>query len=482
MAAFNGSGLGWVFNAELDDATGTPPDSGLALQDVRHDAHNFARDIRAIGAWINTQRVDASGKVLDKKQTLVTLDSKLFSVSAMRTLIPRPIARKTPVATVFQYLQEVDSALSFSDYFKDGQGNYVAYGLAVNYDAPDLFASLHLDNCEYAGLSINLQYLFSRYANDPPHEPSGQLSAARFHPLITYQLTPNPVPPDKNKPRTRLTSIRFDMRLYLYLDTFLKDKTSSTGLWNDNQAGLFADRDTGSIMAGLRKGKSLVVGDDKSAFYAAEKPLVREVAAPGLINGDAEGRPDGAADDVICWDNLHWWGADAPGRFMISTPGAFHAAHVHWRWGEALQSWAGRALSNSWRRFQPGHPLVDPTIALQTIRVAVTKYRRSQDPRHTPIRDLTRPQWDALFHNAADAPPPEKIQDGGDLVLWYSSEVHRGILPVFPTGTVFIHGIFFAHEAEQSGPAFGPRTPLYWPRRPSDIDKAARWFRAASPG
>ncbi|MEI7997137.1 MAG: hypothetical protein WCH01_19775, partial [Methylococcaceae bacterium] len=228
-------------------------------------------------------------------------------------------------------------------------------------------------------------------------------------------------------------------------------------------------------------------GNSKIAFYATEKPVNLEVNAPGLIRGASKGRLPNAKDDIVCWDNIHWWGADAPGRPMISTPGAFHAAHIHWRWGEILKSWLARA-SASWRRFQPGNPLLDPRIPLQTLLIAITKFRRSQDPEHASLADLSKEQWDALFHNKSNYPQPEKIQDGGDLVLWYSSEVHPNLpyqmpLPLPPAGTVFIHGVFFAHDREPdpSWPsilsAIGSRDPLYWPRDESDIKE---WFRPAN--
>jgi hypothetical protein len=62
----------------------------------------------------------------------------------------------------------------------------------ATYDGPQLFADLGLDNCEYSGLSIEQRFLFSRYSDEPPHEPGGALAAARFHPLIYYEFTRNP--------------------------------------------------------------------------------------------------------------------------------------------------------------------------------------------------------------------------------------------------------------------------------------------------
>lgn len=494
MATYNGSGLGWTFDTELNDATGVPEEGGLVLKHVRHDGHNFAHDIRFIGVWINFDKVDSTGKVIDTLKKFVSLDSKLFTYGKARTLKPEPrshtyyksythrVGDAAPITKTWEYLKEADSALSFSDYFKSGR-NSVAYGMAATYDAPKLFEALHLDNCEYAGLSIDQILLFSAYGSDPPHEPSGALSAARFHPLISYTLTANDNC-DRKKTFLRIQSLRFDFRLHLYVDTFLKDKTDS-GLYNDNQAGLFADTDIGSLRATGRKFKGFgtLKGNSKISFYAIEKPAVLEVNAPGLVRGKSAGRLPGSQNDIVCWDNIHWWGADAPGRPMISSPGAFHAAHMHWRWGELLDSGLGKALSSAWKRFQPGSALLDPRIPLQTLFVAITKFRRSQDPNHASPADLSKEQWDTLFHNKSNSPPPEKIQDGGDLVLWYSTEVQRDSVKMPTEGTVFIHGLFFAHEAEPnpSWPSItstiGSRDAMYWDRDVADIKE---WFRPAN--
>src|SRR5690349_4154063 len=85
------SGLGWTFDAEFDDQTGAPLDGNLALTSVRHDGHNFAHDLRAIGIWIKLEHVDGSGQVLKTESLQLTLDSKSFKVSPVRTLIPRSV-------------------------------------------------------------------------------------------------------------------------------------------------------------------------------------------------------------------------------------------------------------------------------------------------------------------------------------------------------------------------------------------------------
>jgi hypothetical protein len=479
MSTFKGNGLGWTFDLELVDATGAPAAGGLALKQIRHDGHSLAHDARLIGVRIFLEQTDTQGKVVGTQSKLATLDLKSFKPrSGVRTLTPTTL--KNPITNgTFDYLKEASAALNFSDYFETS-GNSVAYGVAVTYDAPTLFADLGVSNCESAGLTIDQTFLFSRYADDPPHEPSGALSAARFHPLVSYELLPN-TNVDRSTTFTRIKSLRFDFRLHLSLDRFYTDNFGPMDEAENsrkNQAGLFADTDIGTIR--ILKRAALGSGAQDIAFYAAEKPLVTEVVAPGLINGDQKGVPPGATDSVICWDNVHWWGAQKPGKPMISTPGAFHAAHVHWRWGESLKAWATRFKASAWRRFNPGDALLDPRVPIQNLNVAITKYNKKLDPQQAALQDLSKEQWDTLFHSTGNSPPPESIQLGANIVLWYSTEVGRNVNLMPPAGTVFLHGIFFAHDAEKTGSTVGTRDPIYKPRSAFDLDKTPTWFRPAS--
>jgi hypothetical protein len=54
--------------------------------------------------------------------------------------------------------------------------------------------------------------------------------------------------------------------------------------------------------------------------------------------------------------------------------------------------------------------------------------------------------------------------------------VHRAA----PGGTVFLHGIFFAHDAEKPGFTVGSTEPAYRPRSEAEIRTAKDWFRPAS--
>lgn len=486
---------GWTFECPTD-SSGEPPEGGLVVQKVRHHGYNFAKDVRVTGLWLSYDTVKESGQVSNSYKKFRLLGSKWgFTVSKVVALEPKPILNHPTWKEKFEWLKELD-ALNFSDYFQDPSGTYSAYGVMAKYEAPNLFTDLlGLENCEYAGLSIQQRFLFSRYSDEPPHEPSGALAAARFHPLVDYEFKSNSAF-DQKRAHTRITSIRFDFRVHLFIDTDreytgwelsgLKAGEKVQG----NQAGLFADRESlpsiKSLALRMGQGRKASI----AAFEAVEKPLVLEVTAPGLLKGVADGRQlsdqdRGPDDRVLCWDNVHWWGSRPP-AFYVSSPGAFHAAHVHWRWGASLNKIAALAgpFVDVGEHFMPGQPLMDPRIFMQTIRVAVTKNRAELDPAQTKTF-LSESRWEDLFTHGRQ---PEEILKGNDIVLWYSSEVHSQVtipsrdskpLVAAPSGTIFLHGIFFGHNAEQTGLTVGSRSADYRPISESSIMREQKWFRPA---
>jgi hypothetical protein len=200
---------------------------------------------------------------------------------------------------------------------------------------------------------------------------------------------------------------------------------------------------------------------------------------------------------------------------MISAPGAFHAAHIHWRWGAAAAVTSVRSdptfnpkVYPSGVAARPGvtgtwGPLVDPGIWMQTIRIAVVKNDPKLDPNAgAALTALSTADWKALFNPGLRA-TPDDISAGADIVLWLSAEVAgRVLVPGYrdgsflPTdvpaqtyeaktsGTVFLHGMFFAHNPEQSGGitgAVGTTGPQYTPNSEADIRKPPpAWFRSAN--
>ncbi|MBA3461244.1 MAG: hypothetical protein H0T46_14870 [Deltaproteobacteria bacterium] len=522
---------GWSFDCPLNPG-GTPPPGGIVLKNVRHDGHNFAKDIRVIALWLEIERRDASGRATTSFKRVRVLDSSnYFTVSTVRTLEPKEIVQQSPASPggarptkkVFKYLKEVDSALYYDKYFSDVQRNHIAYGVAATYDAPDLMAKLAVENCDQAGISIEQIFLFSQYSSHPKHEPSGALPAARFHPFVHYKFIGNQAF-DPKRAHTRVKSIRFDYRLHLTIDRHHDVAMNAALKPLQNQAGLFADRDSalhavykGGIWYKQREGIS------EGAFEAVEKPLLFEVWAFGLVKGfprslyavpDPDDEP---GMDLRCWDNVHWWGAR--GGELPSAPGAFHAAHIHWRWGSASH------LAASGPPFEPDtwpsdlaskktggaifdfSPLVDPSIFSQTIRVAIVVNSPQLDPDLKRPEDLTEDDWKSLFHPAR-RPRPFPYGEGEDIVLWYSTEVLQQVagyavnLDLGPRdvslasrdvthlyradrqGTVFLHGIFFAHDAEPD-PSYvtnfslGSNEKAYWPRSAVEVATSQRWFRPA---
>ncbi len=499
----------WSFDC-LTDSAGKPPAGGLVLQNLRHDGHNFAKDVRVVGLWIETEVVEASGAVFSTaKTTYYPLDSAIFTVSDIRTLAPKAISNHA-TGRNFNYLREADDALAFSTYFQEG-GNYFGYGVSAKFEAPALLTSLA--NCVYSGLTVEQIFLFSRYGHVPKHEPSGGLSAARFHPMTKYAFSANPAY-DQNKQFTRVSSIRFDYRLHLYLDTHYNAPTDTR--LTPNQAGVFADSDSALATAGTaaswaftHRGATnpLPAVVSAGSFDAAEKPLVLETTAPGLGKGFSVFlTTDDKPRIVRCWDNVHWWGSRGPGAPLISTPGAFHCAHLHWRWGAAAGAAPGATSDpvfnpTTWpagaKAPQQGAwgPLVDPGIWIQTLRVAVVKNDPKLDPnRGVAPAALTKADWKSLFDPGLRSAPAD-IYAGEDIVLWYSAEVYGEVTLAAPDGhgppasfssqpkgTVFIHGIFFAHDAEKSGLAVGTTDPIHRPKTEAYIRsrKPLSWFRPAN--
>jgi len=474
---------GWTFETP-SDASGKPQAGGLVLQNVRHQGHNLARDIRVVGVWIEVEKVDASGNVTSTAAPILrTLDAASgFTVSAIKKLEPVPIVNHPNWKEQFEWLKDFDDALNFADYIQDPQGTYSGYGVSATYDAPGLMSQVGYSDCEYAGVSLEQVYLFSRYSDDPPHEPFGFLSGARCHPLVRYEFLKNPAF-DPSKPHSRVASIRFDYRLHYYVDSDYQTTNAPqnrSGL--RNQAGLFADHDSFGVHVRVTT----------NSFSSAEKPVVLEATVPALVMGysDSSGLGLDRLDrlyKVLCWDNIHWWGLRATPDTYISAPGAFHCAHMHWRWGSVLGIFGGEVANymggvvDAGPHFTPGTPLVDPFIPLQTIRLAITRNDRRFDPEHTRLADLSDSDWESMFETQ-NSPSPQSIKGGGDIVLWYSARVHRSFSVVRsgPAGTVFLHGLFFAHDAELKVITAGSTSAEYIGRSEKTILNDKKWFRPAS--
>lgn len=489
----------WSFDLE-EDSTGTPAPGGLIVKNLRHDGHTLARDVRLIGIWLKFENVDpaAGGAVTGTSSRFVPLTSQFFTGAAITEI--NAGATSTPPA----------ADVSMANYFFPG------YGLRALYvSTASVFGGL--TNCVMGELRITQSWQFSSYGNNPMHEPSGGLSAARFHPITTYRLVLSPTF-DFQQPYVRVASIRFDYRLHLTLDrtSTTADPASATP---SNHAGLFRDRDSPPIST--QAGTS-GAGFSFASFECVEKPLVYEVVAPGLQDGRsaidlgalAGGTP--RQNVKLCWDNVHWWAHRSVGH--ISAPGAFHCAHMHWRWGAPISMFGGLLPTPppvpNLGNFLPPLPrpdsrmdrqsdylangsifgaLVDPAIWAQTLRVAVTRHDPALDPTAQPLASLSTANFNDLFTNRG---APARVYAGADQVLWYSFEVPRQVTtPVSNAGTmfqyggvtyanatggsVFLHGLFFAHDPERTGRFIGDTAELHRPKTLAQLDAAPTWFRPA---
>jgi hypothetical protein len=500
-------GTNWSMSA-ITDSSSLPQVGGLVLKDLQHDGHNFAKDVRLLAFLVFVDVLNGSGNVVKREASRYFLRaSGAMKATVVQELRPTPV--NAPNFGPMDVLSGVVDALDFGAFFRKGT-NHAGYGLRIDYTgASGIFSQLA--NFEFDSIDVSQIFLFSHYGMSPPHEPGGVLTAARMHPMVKYEFHKN-TSYDTTKEHRRLTSIRFDYRMQLYLDAFYNSTNAATD--NGNYAGAFRDTASPPLIAG---GLFLVgVADISSVlFEAVEKPLIFEIAAPGLAKG-ASAFPtepisafmNSSPTTNACWDNVHWWSGGI-GKNMISTPGAFHAAHLHWRWGRL----AAAGPQGSQRQFGPGGVpsgvqgnflnsygvLVDPNVWIQSIRFAVTLNEPKLDPDQTGVslKNLTAIDWKQLFQGLR--PKPSDISNPSDIVLWYSIEVHRevtvpsitlftppnytsypgGSFTAGTAGTVFIHGIFFAHEPEQTAKTIGARSPLYWPDSQDTIRSARAWFRHA---
>lgn len=516
---------GWSFTLTTDAAGTRPTTSGLTLTDVRHDGHNFCRDLRVIGLRIVMERVRPDGSRSESSHFLPLSDPP-FVVSPLRVIrpsvptSPSPPTVPAPPSPSAAWLREAADALRFQSYFASG-----VFGVRCEYTLPSAYVAATWPNCEVERLEVSQQMLFSPRGNAPKHEPSGGLHAARCHPLTRFEWVPNRAV-DRSRDYFRVLRTRIDYRLHLFIDRHHASPDAAPSLGNN--AGLFADNESLNPFAAAGAGIGNIPGlqgrtglgpasTSSIAFAAVEKPLVREVATLGLEEGTRLLGPRsrfGARSAERGWDNVHWWGSRGAGAPMISAPGAFHAAHIHWRWGGAGSSLPNRPYlpeidgtggpAGFATRFWGSDRLqVDPNIWMQTLRIGVTKNEPALNPNHTStaLESLCTERWEELFTRLRSA--PADIEAGEDIVLWYSADVPRETTfpadvssGIFPTtlrpgvtyssstpASVFIHGIFFAHDAEQTNLYAGTTDPQHSPRTPAEIRALtgpAAWRRTSS--
>jgi len=143
---------GWTYDVEkpLDKDA-----HGLTLKNVAHDGHSFANEIGVAAIWINPNEDDGG----TKHRPFVLCKDDFSLVGGIRDV-------KTAAVPPFNGYK-LESAIRQT------------YTLKVIENDPVL-------GNEFFPLAIEQTYRFSKYGVDPPHEPSGQLPAARIFPYVTF--------------------------------------------------------------------------------------------------------------------------------------------------------------------------------------------------------------------------------------------------------------------------------------------------------
>lgn len=441
---------GWKLEAdfEVPDVVKARNGVGFLLRNLSHEGYQFARDVRIERIFLQDAHLFPNEESFS-----------LASSGMTNTTAPH---EATPPTT-------------------DPRGFYAPkWSLAADYERTNVFGEAD------QAIQLEQRFLFTARGKTPAHEPSGTVHAARMYPLLTIRIPPAPLADFENAIRR----IRVDYRIEFALDGMAPKKRRSippmghlggptvgmiieeqqaSGQVGPNQAGIW--RDLTTAPAGISV---------KGIFAAAEKPLVWEVIAQGIR--------DGQPDD---WDNVHQWPKLA-GNKQPDTPGLPHGLHHHWRWfPEAARpgALAKVLLGGTGPQFAgisgPGSAMIDPLLAKQSMRFAVGRFDL------IPGVEAAYPTngfdgFDELFVNhPLRKKGPVKIEDGADLVMWFSFTIERedvvgqkgpAPLPSFD-GTLFVHGVFFAHETLKvtTFPSFKPRgsnAKQYLPRRPTH-----RWVR-----
>jgi hypothetical protein len=415
---------------------------GLVLKAVKHDGFRLAEDIRVTRVWVDTDLNSSSSS--PNLRNFVLNSSELPAIREPRLILS----------------SELQSPSRFFDMYRN------MFGLEVLYASAEPYLKGTSNECD---ITVKQQYLFGDYGKDPPHEPGAVLDATRLFPLLSFSF---PRVVDTLKPFPRY--FRADYRLNIDLDNIdeeaLRRGAPLSTPTVDNKAGIFRDHEDlpGLFGIGVTVARGLLdVRTLDQLFAAFEKPLKFEIASYGLVADVVHRRPL-FPNPRHTWDNIHIWPSmrDASKPFAseaISTPGAFHALHCHWRWGavagdpEARGNLLPAAGNRSFTGFnqrlvgasRAGGSLVDTRVPEQNLQFAVTK---NDAVEWTKERNPSEPDFRSLFTDRRRK--PDLIERGGDLVLWMCWEAFRGDGRYVNSdpweGTLFVNGIYFAHNKDKT--------------------------------
>lgn len=431
----------WNLNYEVTEG-------GLVVSDVRHADFTLASDLRVVRVLIDTEFPNSSTGANRRSFVLGSKDMPQKPGTGIDTVYAPP-----------------DSKF----------GYHFPFGLEATFESAEPMFGKGTNSDK---LIIQQKYRFADYGKNPPHEPGAVLDATRLYPLVKFLVPASGNDKSKLNPRY----LRVDYRLDFDVDNIDEQRSAfaantltapTGGRDKTNLAGVFKDHEHLPNAAGTAATVARVVAsvitsgpNVDSLFRALEKPLAYEIASYGWIGGELPASFQGKAPET--WDNIHIWAAKAQ---TVSTPGAFHCVHMHWRWGavsgdEHLGVMDAKILPAAGKAFQGlgwtstrGGPLIDPRLPLQNIQFALTKndvpnWQKQYNPSHPEA-------FARLFTEARAQPDP--IDRGADLVLWMSFEVFRHDVDMSGPwgGHLFTHGLYFAHNpdatprAAQVGGAYG---------------------------
>lgn len=495
-------GTGWSFTVDVNG--NRPARGGLILRDVKHHGYNYAKEIRVVGLRLEYSKIvygekspHTVGTTIPKRtdeSEFFELNDLDFTISQIKELYPE-YTKKLPKRGEFDPLAIPQNQLNLGNEYSHGYdkwptrqsklthnfGNYPFYfGLEVTYTSKENIFD-HLPSFDKKGIIITQTILFSPYQSKPSHEPSGGMTAARIHPLITTRFIDNDQFPKREKETTHCiaNTVRYDHYLYLSLDMLKKGpimgdrvELKYRGLQTDfgNSAGLFKDTEipwVTNAIDGLAYSFDYNSLSEGALFYSIEKPLVKEFCGKGLDHGfpftrisseSKKGFPRSLTPEkelIETWDNIHWWGSHWNPSTVISAPGAFHCSHMHWRWGHVVD-W----LPGDENQYKGGLPkraidaidnldkygsakqgaLVDPNCWIQTIELAVVYYSEARDPSNrnpnrkskVSLKSCCEKNFKDLFVKREPRLIPSKKgqyfdKTGGDLVLWFSVKKHKQV-------------------------------------------------------
>lgn len=479
---------------QWDDPAKGESRGGLVIRNLHNHYFQLAKDIRVIGIWVFPKDKESYSP---KFMLLGPPDFE--RVGSGTPVVSGTIERSKDRFQDYNTIQELRMDFKSVEPLFEEDGGY---------------------------LYVTIKYLMTDYGTTPPHEPStlvpgaGGLPAARFFPIVEFRYEND----------NRLASLRVDYRFNPSLQGTLEPDYKLRLNTYPNQMGIFKDADniaSAAISPVVQAAKELYEGGDDMYFAqgvleAMEKPCIYEAAFFGLwkgesktsvkqimgSNGNVEYFPVNENElnktEVRGWDNMHWWGSTGTGNPIISAIGAFHALHMHWRWGvgaqvliqpfslteyeiiydpfqeqdlrtmEGFKRLAGKKLSELWNKkfdkifdFSDLKGLVDPSVPIQTHRMVVTKNAPDLDPSAygdtdyvvTSLRSLSTENFYDRFikDSKGDFTVPKEINvkdetkgyEGTDIVLWYSIEADvsdKSGDEIY--GALFTNGLYFAHDPE----------------------------------